>query len=399
MAGRHWRGTWGIVLFGTLAYTCLMFIWFSLPAFLTPIVDEIGLTSTQAGILVGAVPATYIPLALATGLVVDRIGPGRTIGIGVFCYGIGQIARSTAESFPSFLVWTVLIGVGATTITFGLPKLVAILFPPDRTGPPSSLYLIGASVGSATVFATGRQYLGPMLGGWRELFFWSGVAAVGYGILWLVASIGLGIDRGVGDGDNSRAAMVSDLRLVLGNRNLQLLVIIGTMYLLLNHGLQGWLPTLLESRGMGAGRAGQTTSILVLSLAVGTLSIPTLADHYRARRRALFGCGLTIVGGLTLLAGLELGLPIYVAILITGIGIGGIAPLLRAIPPALEGLGPRLTGTAVGFIFAVGEIGGFLGPVLIGLLHDVTGSFLPGLVVLGTGGLLIVVATIRIGDV
>lgn len=398
MAGR-WRRTWGIVGFGTFAYTFLMFIWFSLPAFLTPIVEDIGLTSTQAGILVGAVPATYIPLALGSGLAVDRIGPGRTIGLGVLCYGIAQIGRSTATTFTTLLLWTILIGVGATTITFGLPKLVAILFPPDRTGSPSSLYLIGASAGSATVFATGRPYLGPALGGWREVFFWSGVAAVGYGLIWVLFTIGLGIDRKVANGASSRAAMLSDLRLVLGNRNLQLLVVIGTMYLLLNHGLQGWLPTLLESRGMEAGLAGQATSVFVISLAVGTLSIPALADRYRVRCRALTVCGLTIVAGITLLAFLQLGVPIYIAILITGIGIGGIGPLLRAIPPALDGLGPRLTGTAVGFIFAVGEIGGFLGPFLIGFLHDLTGSYMPGLTVLGLGGWAIVLATLRIGDV
>jgi nitrate/nitrite transporter NarK len=62
----------------------------------------------------------------------------------------------------------------------------------------------------------------------------------------------------------------------------------------------------------------------------------------------------------------------------TGVGAGGLSPLTRSIPPELEGIGTKLTGTAVGFIFAVGEIGGFFGSVLVSVLHDATRSYVPG---------------------
>lgn len=50
-------------------------------------------------------------------------------------------------------------------------------------------------------------------------------------------------------------------------------------------------------------------------------------------------------------------------------------------PPELDGVGPALTGTAVGLVFAVGEVGGFAGPFLVGVLYDLTGSYVPGLAV------------------
>ncbi len=390
---------WGLVAVGTVSYTCLTFIWFSLAAFLTPLTAEVGLTGTQAGILVGTVPLTYIPLALVTGLAVDRFGPGRTIGVGVLAYGTGQLGRSAVASFPSLFACTVLIGVGATTITFGLPKLVAIRFAPDRTGAPSSLYLLGASAGTASVFAVGRPLLGPWLGGWRGVFFWSGLVASAYGLCWLGLVLVLGVDDAVGNDDPTAAgAMLDDLRAVLTHRELQLIVVIGTMYLLLAHGLQGWLPTLLESRGVSADRAGRVTSLLVVALATGTLSIPVVADRFRARRGALIACGGVVTAGVGLLIATDVGWPVLAAVLVAGIGIGGISPLLRAIPPALEGLGTRLTGTAVAFIFAVGEIGGFLGPFIIGSLRDITGSFLPGLGVLAAGGVVIVLAASRLAE-
>lgn len=391
MANR--RRAYGLVAFGAVSYTCLMFIWFSLPAYLPVIIDEVGLSSTQAGVLTGAIPLMYIPIALFSGIAVDRIGPGRSLAAGILIYGIGQVARSVAPDFPSLLATTLLIGVGATAITFGLPKLVGVLFPPDETGRPSAIYLVGASAGSALVFAIGRPVLGPWLGGWRPLFFWSGVVAVGYGLAWLLISHRARVDAQMETNDSfSLESVVTDLRLVLSHRELQLVVVIGTMYLLLNHGLQGWLPTLLESRGLSPGLAGQATSLLIAAYVVGVLVVPELADRFEFRRPALMACGsVAFVGMLGVIAG-DTGALVVLGIIVTGLGVGGVSPLVRAIPPDLEGIGARLTGTAVGFIFAVGEIGGFFGPMLIGVLHDATGSFVPGLILLAAGTLVVVLA-------
>lgn len=386
------RRAYGLVVVATFGYTCLMFIWFSLPAYLSRIIDDIGLTGTQAGVLVGAVPLTYIPFALFSGVIIDRVGPGRSLAAGVLIYGVAQIGRSIASGFPSLLGFTLMIGVGATAITFGLPKLVSFLFPPERTGLPSSIYLIGASAGSASVFGIGRPIFGPMLGGWRPLFLWSGLVAVVYAVVWFTVAWQVGIDVQASEQDSSFSvdSISKDLRLILSHRELQLIVIIGTMYLLVNHGVQGWLPTVLESRGLSPDLAGQTTSVFVAAFAIGVLTVPVVADRYSARRAALILCGSILFLGII---GVVLGgtsFVMFAGVVVTGIGVGGISPLIRAIPPDLDGIGARLTGTAMGFIFAVGEIGGFLGPVLIGTLHEITESYIPGLILLSTAGLVVV---------
>ncbi|WP_250137753.1 MFS transporter [Halorientalis salina] len=388
-----WR-SYGLVVAGALSYTCLLFVWFSLPAYLSTIIAEVGLSGTEAGLLAGAVPLTYIPLALFSGLAVDRIGPARSLAAGLIVFGLAQIARSVARGFPGLLATTLLIGVGATAITFGLPKLVSVLFPPDRTGLPSSLYLVGSSAGTAAAFGLGRPIIGPALGGWRPLFLWSGVVTLGYAAVWL-AIIRLSGLPGGATGDESAftpGSLGRDIRAVLGHRELRLVVLVGVTYLLIIHGLQGWLPTVLESRGLSAARAGQTTTLLVGANVVGILVVPGLADRFDARRSAIAGSGLVaglgvvgiITGGATPLAA--------AGIVAAGLGVGGLSPLVRAIPPSLDGIGERLTGAAVGLVFAVGEVGGFLGPVVIGTLHDATGSYVPGLAVLAGGGLVAMAA-------
>jgi cyanate permease len=79
-------------------------------------------------------------------------------------------------------------------------------------------------------------------------------------------------------------------------------------------------------------------------------------------------------------------------VVVAGVGIGGLAPLMRSIPIELDGIGPQLTGVATGLVFTVGEVGGFAGPFLIGSLRDATGSFLPGFALLAAGGLVVVAA-------
>lgn len=390
------KRAYGLVVAGAFCYTSLTFVWFSLPAYLSTIIADAGLTGTEAGLLAGAVPLTYIPIALFSGLAVDRIGPGRSLAAGLAVVGVAQIARSVAGGFPSLLAATLLLGVGATAITFGLPKLVSVFFPPAKTGLPSSLYMVGSAVGTASAFGVGRPLVGPLLGGWRPLFLWSGVVAVGYALVWLtvirVVPIRNGGDGATGD-DRSSTSITADLRRVFGHRDLRLLVVLGVVYLALVHGLQGWLPTVLEARGLSADRAGQTTTLLVGAKVVGVLTIPVLADRADARRAALAGCGGlaavgvagVVAGGVTALAAL--------GIVAAGLAVGGLSPLLRAIPPNLEGIGPELTGVAVGLVFAVGEIGGFLGPVLVGTLHDMTGSYVPGFGLLVAAGAVAVVVS------
>ena len=387
---------YALLALGSLAYFLFLFVWFLLPAFLTPIIEQLGLTGTQAGLVSGAVQATYVPLALVSGLVVDRVGAGRALGGGLVVLGSAHALRGLAPGFPALLGATLLLGVGGTAITFGLPKLVADLFPAARTGTASSVYLVGSSLGTAAAFALGRPYLEPLFGGWRPVFLWSGALVVAYGVVWLLAARLLAphADRFGSDdaGGFTLGSAREDVRAVLSHPQLRLLVVVGSMHLFLSHGTTAWLAASLESSGLAAGLAATVATAFVLARVTGTLSVPAISDRIGLRRPAVVGCGVLAGAGLAGLVALG-SLPLLVgAVLVAGLGLGGVAPLVRSIPIELDGIGPRLTATANGFVFTVGEVGGFAGPFLVGSLRDTTGSFAPGFSLLAAGGLLVVVA-------
>jgi cyanate permease len=379
-----------LLVLGGLGYGALLFVWFSLPAYLQPVIEDLGLTGTQAGVLAGAVPLTYIPLGLASGLLVDRLGARVGVGLGIALAGLGQLSRSFAPEFPSMLALTLLLGVGATGLTFGLPKLASELYPADRVGRAASVYLVGSYVGSATVFAFGRPVIGPALGGWRPLFLYSGIATLAVAAVWAIAAwyVPAGVHETEADGDLTLASLADDVRAVLSHRDLRLLVLLGTMYLFVLHGIQGWLVTILETRGVSADLAGTIASTLVVGQVVGVLTIPALAERFGRRRATLVACAvLACFGVVGLLAEPAAVLLLVAPVVAIGLGMGGLSPLIRAVPVELEGIGAKLTGTAVGVVFAVGEIGGFLGPVVIGALRDTTGTFTLGVAAAAVGTL------------
>ena len=400
---RVWR--YAVLVLGTLAYTCLTFVWFSLAAYLSAVTADLSLTPTQAGLLTGAIPLTYIPLSLVSGSVVDRVGPYRAIGAGLAVFGLAQLGRAAASSFPAMLGLTVVVGAGATALTFGLPKLVSELFPADASGAPSSVYVLGASVGTAAAFSLGRGLFGPAVGGWRPLFRLTGLAVLGYAVCWLVAvrlaplAAMRSADAQAADADDevSLATLRSDVARVFASGPMRLLVVAGVVYLLVVHGFQNWLATVLEARGVQASLAATATSGFVVAAAAGTLTLPALSDRLDDRGTVIAACGAVCTLGTAAL--LVPGVPAVVGVagaVAAGVGAGGISPLVRVVPAELEDVGPALTGTAVGLVFAVGEAGGFLGPFLIGWLYDLSGSYAPGLAVICVCSLGAVVAGRRL---
>lgn len=377
---------------GTACYAAFAFAWFSLPAFLPPIVADLGLSPTLAGVVAGAIPLTYVPISLASGVVVDRIGPGRAIGLGLLLVGTAHALRSLATGFPSLFLLSALMGVGGTGVTFGMPKLVSVVVPPDWRGRATSVYVVGVAAGTALAYPLGQPVLGAALGGWRGAFRVAGLVVVVMAIAWLltVRSVGTGaVEATETAGSNLRA----DLRTVLTHRALGLLVVVGTVYLLAIHGSQAWLPTIMEARGLAPGAAAALATVFVVGRIAGVLAIPTLSDWLAVRRGVVAACGLLVavgVGGL-LLTGADVWLS-GVTVFVAGVGLGGLAPMIRTLPIELPDIGPRLTGTATGLLFAVGEVGGFLGPVVLGASVDLSGSYEAGLAILAGAGLAVVLA-------
>jgi CP family cyanate transporter-like MFS transporter len=135
----------------------------------------------------------------------------------------------------------------------------------------------------------------------------------------------------------------------------------------------GWLPAVLQDRGLSALEAGLIASLLSIGQMPSALLVPALATRLRDQR--ILAVGLILLSVLSF-AALVFGpvgavLPLGIAL---GLGIGGLFGLgltiivLRARDaPAAAGLSTLAQG--VGYTLAA------LGPLGFGLAHDVSGGW------------------------
>ena len=160
---------------------------------------------------------------------------------------------------------------------------------------------------------------------------------------------------------------------------------------LYNHGLNNWLPELLQSGGMAATEAGFWAALPMLVGIIGSLTIPRLATP---ARRYYILWGLCLAAGLASVA-LQFQQPALLtsALILQGLVRASMMTVLILTLMELPGMDPRQTGTASGMFFSAAEVGGVLGPLGIGLLYDATGGFTASLYALSAVAVAMAIGT------
>jgi MFS family permease len=130
---------------------------------------------------------------------------------------------------------------------------------------------------------------------------------------------------------------------------------------------------------MSASDAGLVAAMAALAGVVGSITIVRVAS---GGYRKVTTIGLLVVLGLSLCAVIVAEGPWRVAaVLIEGFCAGAIMPLMLNMLMEMPQIGPSALGAASGLYFAVGEMGGFLGPSLMGFVAETTGSFSWGILI------------------
>lgn len=134
-----------------------------------------------------------------------------------------------------------------------------------------------------------------------------------------------------------------------------------------------WFPTMFRDHGIGAAAAGNLLALMNLGNAVTGLVTPILAQRSRDQRRlASTAVAATIVG----LAGCGFGPDSTVAVFVGVLGVGqGAAFSLSIFLFTARASDSHAAAALSGFAQAIGYLVAGAGPLLIGLLHAVTGGW------------------------
>ena len=371
---------WLILVSSWSLYFVFGLIHTAISVLVTPVMNSLNLTYSQMGVILGSWQFVYIFFAQPAGLLVDHIGPYKSLFIGVTVISLSAALRLFAMSFETLLVFVALFGIGGPMISIGLPKLISTWFVGEERGTASGVYATGPSIGGIVALSLTENVVLPMVGDWKNVFLVYG--SIGF----LIALSWLFVERRA---PSPRVAKVSTppgkeqvwgvMRQLFKSKNIWLVVLIGIASFLASHGLLSWLPEILEAKGVAAQEVRILASLSYLFGMIGSVLAPQLLHVVRSKKRAIT-INLFTLGIATLVFGLTNGPPMVIAMAVAAIMMRGLLPLLMVTLMDMPEVGPKRMGVVGGLYFSIGEIGGFGGPFVMGLLKDVTGSYLSGII-------------------
>ena len=340
-----------------------------------------ALTASQTALLV-AVPVLLGSLArLPMGMVTDRWG-GRFVFAALLVFSsLAALVVPLTDSYATLLVAALLIGMAGSSFSVGA-AFVSRWTPPGRQGTALGIYGLGALGQSLAVF------VGPVAAtrwGWQAVFYATSVLL----LVWAMVYVALARNPVGAARPASVGAMVTVLR------RSPIARLLGAFYFLTFGGFVAfsiYLPTLLRVQfGMTPADAGLRAAGFVV---LATLMRPVggwLADR---------------IGGAQVLSWVFGGVAVMALLLISSamvpftVGALGCAALLGAGNGAVFKLVPehfpRDTGTVTGLVGALGGLGGFFPPILLGVFRDQVGVMWPGFVLLSLTALTLRIANARV---
>ena len=160
--------------------TCVALLWLAgvalrltilaVPPLIPLIHDDLVLSQTAVGIVVGLPPVLFAIAAVPGSLLIARFGALPTLAIGLMAAGIGSALRGLATDLPVLYATTVVSAFGVAIMQPALPPLVRAWLP-DRIGFGTAVYTNGLLVGEILAVALTLPLILPLMGGsWRLSF-------------------------------------------------------------------------------------------------------------------------------------------------------------------------------------------------------------------------------------
>jgi ACS family tartrate transporter-like MFS transporter len=351
---------------------------------------DLGLTATVYGWGAGIFFLGYFLLEVPSNLALERYGARLWIARIMATWGIISACMALVQGPWSFIVLRFLLGAAEAGFFPGVILYLTYWFPSDYRARIVSVFMISIPFSSFL----GSPISGALLGlggwglrGWQWLFILEGLPAIlmAGAVLWLLP------DR-PGDADWLPAAERDwlDRRLAaeaarnalpakpalwetLRHPRVLLLAIIYVGSTCSSYGLTLWTPQIIKSYGLGNFETGLLNSIPFGIASLAMVLWGRHSDRMQERRWHLAVSFLILAVGLaggTVLSGL---VALVCALTVAAIGVYMLKGPFWAL--ATEQLSPAIAAASIAAINATGNLGGFIGPYLIGAIKDATGSF------------------------
>ena len=306
------------------------------------------------------------------GWLVDRFGPRRLMVVGILMAGIALVGLGMIRTLAGFYLFYLFNALGNVC-----------------GGPLPNQVLLSRWFTAARGRAMGFAYLGIGIGGALVPFLavwltgavgWQGALQVIGALIILVALPLALVVREAPDQTSPTSTNLHQPSVgpVLHRPAFYLLLVGSMCSIAAVGGTNQHLKLFLSlDHGFTQGAAARIASLVLASSLVGRLGMGWLADRF-PKKYVMLLIYLLVASAIPLLflVGARGAGAIYLFAVIFGIGLGGeymVIPLMAA-----ELFGVRVLGRAMGVVLAADGVAEAVAPVLVGRMHDVTGSYASG---------------------
>jgi ACS family tartrate transporter-like MFS transporter len=360
--------------------------------------------SSAYGLGAGLFFIGYFIFEVPSNLVLQRVGARLWIARIMVVWGLVSMAFVFLKGTTMFYLLRFLLGAAEAGFFPGVVLYLTYWFPAPERARTVALFatggvlagVIGSPISGALLELDGVGGLA----GWQWLFLLEGAPAVLLGLVvlvllpsrprdarWLTSAQQAWIQDRV-DADAAAAGPASSHRLadVFTDGRVWLLCLV---YFLLNvagYGYELWLPTIIKSFSTTSSFVlGVINGIPYLIAGVVMVLVAWYSDRSGERRRVVAFSAVGSAVGFALSAALGNPYLAMAALTLAFVGIKcAIAPFWAM---ATVYLGGTAAAAGIAFINSVGNLGGFAGPYLVGVIKDHTGSNVVALLLLGGAAL------------
>jgi ACS family tartrate transporter-like MFS transporter len=359
----------------------------------------LGLSPLDYGRGAGIFFFGYFLFEVPSNLALARVGARIWIARIAIVWGIVSIGTLFAVGPRSFSAIRFLLGAAEAGFFPGIVFYFTYWFPARERARAVAQFsmasmaagIVGAPLSGALLSLRGVSGLD----GWQWLFLIEGLPAVVLGLVALVylddgpagarwlpdAEKAWLIEALQAEHDDASGPRVSHVRASLLDPGVWRLALVLFLIVTSGYGFSFFLPQIVKRLSGGSNVAvGLLTAIPFIAGAIGMIAVAAHSDRTGERRRHVALCAALAAAGLgaSSLAGSP---PLALAALAVGaVGLYSATPPFWSLPTAfLRGAG---AAAGIGLINSVGNLGGFVGPYLMGWMQDASGDFRVGLRVL-----------------
>jgi ACS family tartrate transporter-like MFS transporter len=356
---------------------------------------ELGFSPSVFGFGAGIFFLGYFLFEVPSNLVLDKVGARIWIARVMITWGLISGAMAFVQGANSFYALRFLLGAAEAGFFPGIILYLSYWFPARQRAAVTAIFMAAAPLstvlGSPVSGALLEMHGLLGLSGWQWMFIVEAVPALILGVVvlfymtdrpekakwlrddernWLVNTMNAEAAKKAGAASHSVWRGLADPRVIALS-----LVYFGTSAGLYTLGI--WAPQIIKEFGLSSLQVGFLNALPGIVAIVAMVVWARHSDRSGERTWHVVGACLLACLGLVLAGFAGSVVAVLLALTLVNIGISSAKPPLWSMPTLF--LSGSAAAAGIATINSIGNLGGFVGPAMIGWIKDLTGSFQGGL--------------------